>query len=165
MIWNNWNNIKWLFSNYCCCCLVAQLCLTPCDFLDCSTPGLPLPHHLLEFAQVHVCANSCPLSSHLIVCLPLFLLPSTFPSIRVFSNELAVCTGDQSWGMKDLVLWPGIELWPPALGVQNLNHWTTRRAPQLAFILKRQKIAVINNQWWTQCQRIDWVKDFCRANG
>ena len=30
------------------------------------------------------------LSSHLILCCPLLLLPSTFPSIRVFSNELAL---------------------------------------------------------------------------
>ena len=32
------------------------------------------------------CSNSCP-SSHLILCCPLLLLPSIFPSIRVFSNE------------------------------------------------------------------------------
>ena len=32
------------------------------------------------------------LSSHLILCRPLLLLPSVFPSIRVFSNELALCT-------------------------------------------------------------------------
>ena len=37
-----------------CCCSVTKLCLTLCDPVDCSTPGLPLPHHLLEFAQVHV---------------------------------------------------------------------------------------------------------------
>jgi len=30
-------------------------------------------------------------SSHLILCCPLLLLPSIFPSIRVFSNELALC--------------------------------------------------------------------------
>ena len=30
-------------------------------------------------------------SNHLILCCPLLLLPSTFPSIRVFSNELALC--------------------------------------------------------------------------
>ena len=36
------------------CCSVAQLCLTLGDTMDCSTPGLPVPHHLLEFAQVHV---------------------------------------------------------------------------------------------------------------
>ena len=29
-------------------------------------------------------------SNHLIICLPLLLLPSIFPSIRVFSNELAL---------------------------------------------------------------------------
>ena len=31
------------------------------------------------------------LSNHLILCLPLLLLPSIFPSIRVFSNELTLC--------------------------------------------------------------------------
>ena len=42
-----------------------------------------------------VCSNPCPLnplmpSNHLILCHPLLLLPSTSPSIRVFSNELAL---------------------------------------------------------------------------
>ena len=48
------------------------------------------PHHLLEFAQVHVQVQVCELvllSNHLILCHPLLLLPSIFPSIRVFSNE------------------------------------------------------------------------------
>ena len=31
------------------------------------------------------------LSNHLIICCPLLLLPSIFPSIKVFSNELALC--------------------------------------------------------------------------
>ena len=39
---------------YCCCWSVAQLCLTLFDPTDCSTPGLSVPHHLLEFAQAHV---------------------------------------------------------------------------------------------------------------
>ena len=30
-------------------------------------------------------------SYHLILCYPLLLLPSNFPSIRVFSNESALC--------------------------------------------------------------------------
>ena len=42
-----------------------------------------------------ICSNSCPLSQwcHPTIssCRPLFLLPSAFPSIRVFSNELALC--------------------------------------------------------------------------
>ena len=37
-----------------CCCLVAQSCLTLCDPMDCSTPGFPVLHYLLEFAQIHV---------------------------------------------------------------------------------------------------------------
>ena len=38
-------------------CSVTQSSLTLCDHLDCSTRGLPVPHHLLEFAQVHVCVH------------------------------------------------------------------------------------------------------------
>ena len=37
-----------------CYCSVANLCLTLCDHMDCSMPGFPVPHHLPEFAQVHV---------------------------------------------------------------------------------------------------------------
>ena len=49
----------WLFRPLefvlsCCCCSVAQLCPTLCDPMDCSTPGLPVLHHLPELAQTHV---------------------------------------------------------------------------------------------------------------
>ena len=65
---------------------VAQSCQTLCDPMDYSTPGLPVHHQLPEFTQIHVhwvgdaIQPSYPL-------LPLLLLPSIFPSIRVFSNE------------------------------------------------------------------------------
>ena len=40
------------------------------------------------------------LSKHLILCHPLLLLPSIFPSIRVFSNELVLCIGwPKYWGL------------------------------------------------------------------
>ncbi|XDA78521.1 hypothetical protein R6Z07F_008614 [Ovis aries] len=38
----------------CSCCSVAESCLTLCDPMDCSTPGIPALHCLLEFAQTHV---------------------------------------------------------------------------------------------------------------
>ena len=38
----------------CCYCSVAQLCPTLCDPTDYSTPGFPVHHHLLDFAQTHV---------------------------------------------------------------------------------------------------------------
>ena len=36
------------------CCSIAKSCPTLCDPMDCSMPGFPIPHHLPEFAQVHV---------------------------------------------------------------------------------------------------------------
>ena len=33
---------------------VTQLCLTLCDPMNCSTPGLPVHHQLLEFTQTHI---------------------------------------------------------------------------------------------------------------
>ena len=53
--------------------------------MDCSTPGFPVLHYLPEFAQIHVHQGGHT-NDHLILCCPL-LLPSIFPSIRVFSNE------------------------------------------------------------------------------
>ena len=71
------------------CCSVSQSCLTLCNSMDCSTPGLPVPHHLPEFAQVHVhCINDVIQPSHPLM--PSFFLPLIFPSIKDFSNELAL---------------------------------------------------------------------------
>ena len=68
---------------------VAQSCLILCDPMDCSTPGLPVHHQLPEFTQTHAHWAVMP-SNHLILCRPLLLLPSIFPSIRIFSNESAL---------------------------------------------------------------------------
>ena len=68
--------------------LVAKSCPTLCDPMDCSTPGLPVYHYLLELAQTHSHWNN-DATNHLIPYHPL-LLPSIFPSIRVFSNEWAL---------------------------------------------------------------------------
>ena len=56
--------------------------------MDYSTPGFPVLHYLPEFAQF-MSIESVMLSNCLILCHPLLLLPSIFPSIRVFSNESA----------------------------------------------------------------------------
>ena len=72
-----------------CCCSVTQLCLTLCDPINCSRPAFPVLHHLLEFAQTHVHWVSVAIqSSHPLF--PLLLLPSILPSIKVFSNDLAL---------------------------------------------------------------------------
>ena len=69
---------------------VIQLCLTLWDPMDYSTPGFPICHQLLELTETHVHQAVMP-SNHLILCRLLLLLPSIFPSIRVFSNESALC--------------------------------------------------------------------------
>ena len=38
-----------------CCCAVTRSCPTLCDPMNCSTPGFPILHYLLEFAQIHAC--------------------------------------------------------------------------------------------------------------
>ena len=67
---------------------VAQSSPTLCDSMDCSKPGFPVHHHLTAFS--HSCPESVIPSNHLILCCPLLLLLSIFPSIRVFSNKLAL---------------------------------------------------------------------------
>ena len=68
---------------------VAQSCLTLCDPMDCSMLGLPVHHQLPELTQTHVHRVVIP-SNHLILCHPLLLMSSIFPSIRVFSSELVL---------------------------------------------------------------------------
>ena len=84
-----------------CCCLVIKSCPTLCDPMDYSIPGSSVLHYspdiyiplLLKLMSIELMM----LSNHLILCHPLLiichlllLLPSIFPSIRVFSNKLAL---------------------------------------------------------------------------
>ena len=68
--------------------VVAQSCLTLCDPMDCrmlGSPSFTISQSLLKLMSI----ESVMPSNHLILCRPLLLLPSIFPSIRVFSNESA----------------------------------------------------------------------------
>ena len=75
---------------HCLCCSVTKSCPTLWDPMDCSTPGFPVLHYLLELSQTYihwvsdVIQSSYPLS-------PSSSLTLNLPRIRVFSNELAVC--------------------------------------------------------------------------
>ena len=75
-------------------CSVTKLCPTLCDPVDHSTPGslsFTIPQSLHKPMSIelvmpsNLCHQSCPLS-------PLLLLPSIFPSIRLFSTELVLPT-------------------------------------------------------------------------
>ena len=70
-------------------CSVAQSYLTLCNLMGCSMPSVPVLYHLPEFSQIMSIESVMP-SNHLVLCHPPLLLPSVFPSIRVFSNETAL---------------------------------------------------------------------------
>ena len=80
------------FFTLCCFFVVQSLCSAQlCNPMDCSTPGFPIFHYILKFSQIHVYwVNDMSRASHPFL-LP-SLLPSIFLSIRVFSNELALCS-------------------------------------------------------------------------
>ena len=75
-----------------CCCSVAQSCLTLRDPMDCSTPGFPVLHHLLEFAQTHVhWVDYAIQQSHPVTP---FSCPQSFPASRSFlMNQLFTSGG------------------------------------------------------------------------
>ena len=70
----------------CYCCSVVKSCLTLCHPMDCSTPGFPGLHHLLEFAQIHIHWVNDAVSNHLILCHPLLHLPSIFQHQGLFQQ-------------------------------------------------------------------------------
>ena len=68
------------------CHSIAQSCLTLCDPRDSSMPGFTISQSLLKCISI----KSVMPPNHLILCCPLLLLPTIFPSIRVSSNESAL---------------------------------------------------------------------------
>ena len=116
LCWGTWASHCDGFS---CCCSVAQLCPTLCDPMDCSRPGFPVLHHLLELAQtlVHWVGDaikpSHPLSS------PSTVLQS-FPASRSFLMSWLFASGGQSTGasVSALVLPVNIQGWFPFSSVQ-----------------------------------------------
>ena len=74
--------------------------------MDCSTPGFPVLHYLLEFAQTVVHWVSAAIQpSHSL------LHPSVFPSIQVFSIESALC-----------IRWP--KYWSFSFSISSSNEYS-----------------------------------------
>ena len=74
---------------HCCCSVVVQSCPAFCNPWTTACQALLCPtvfQSLLNFIFI----ESVMLFNHLILCHPLLLLPSIFPSIRVFSSESAL---------------------------------------------------------------------------
>ena len=76
-----------LIINTICCCSVTQLFVTSWTAARHASLSITISWSLLKLMFTELMM----LSNHLILCRPLLLLPSIFPSIRVFSNESAHC--------------------------------------------------------------------------
>ena len=84
-------------NSFCCCCSAANLCLTLFDPTDYSTPGFPVLHYLLKFAQIHghrvsdaiqPCHHLAPFSSW----------PQSFPASGSFQMSRLFASGGQNIG-------------------------------------------------------------------
>ena len=122
--------------------------------MDCSTPGFPCPS-----LSPGVCSNSCSLSrwchpNYLTLCLPFFLLSSTFSSIRVFSNELVLP-----------IRWP--KYWSFSISEYSrlisfrIDWFDLLAVPgALNSLIQDHNLKVSNRKWLNQRKRL-WVAPYC----
>ena len=108
--------VWWWFHRYIQFSSVAQLCLTLCDPMNHSTPGLPVYHQLPEFTLTHVHWVGDAIS-HLILCHPL-LLPQSLPASESFPMSQLFPCGGQSTGVSALTSFP------PKKSQGWLSRWT-----------------------------------------
>ena len=103
-----------------CCCSLAQSCPTLYDPMNCSLPGFPVLAISWSSPKLLSIESVMP-SNRLILCRPLLLLPSIFPSIRVFSMSWLFTSDGQSIGVSASlsVLPMNIQNWFP-LGLTDL---------------------------------------------
>ena len=78
--------------------LVAQLCLTLCDPMDCSMPGLPVHHQLMSLPEL-MSIESVMTSNHLILCHPLSSCLQSFPTSGSFQMSQLFTLGGQIIGV------------------------------------------------------------------
>ena len=100
------------------CCSIAQSCPTLCNPMDCSTPGFPVLHQLLELAQTHVHWVHPTVSSSVI---PFSSCLQSCPASGSFQMSQFFSSGGQSVGASALssVLPVNIQGWFP-LGLTGL---------------------------------------------
>ena len=104
------------------CCSVTQLCLTFCHPLDCSTPGFPIFHYLLQFTQIHVhwFGDAIQLSP-LMVDLSFIWYPCTEISLRALPWWAHCCDQNQQLSK----LWQGPSTGNRAFGQHTHTHTHT----------------------------------------
>ena len=136
---------------------VAQSCPTLWDPMDYSTPGFPVHHQLSELTKFMSIQSVMP-SNHLILCHPPPLLPSIFPSIRVFSNESDLLTRWPKYWSFSFSISPSSEysgLIP--LGWTGFSFWKSNRLLRVPWTIRKeiQPVHPKGNQSWIFTGRTD----------
>ena len=110
--------VKLHFWLLCCGCSVTKLCLTLCNSMNCSMPGPPVLHYLLEFAQTHVHWVSdsiqppyplLPPSLYLSFTLLYFPCSQSLPASGYFPVSQLFASGDQKYWSLSLIISPSNE--------------------------------------------------------
>ena len=118
-----------LFKAFVVCCSVTQSHLTPCDPMDQAFLSFTITRSLLKLMSIELVMPS----NHLILCRPLVLLLSIFPSIRVFSNESTLC-----------IRWP--KCWSFSILNRSSSSFTSLICIQcLLFLFESLHSSVLNN--------------------
>ena len=108
------------------CCSVPQLCATLCNPTDCSTPGLPVSHHLPKFAQVHIhCIGDVIQPSHL-------LMPSSLSALHLSQHQ-----GLFQWVS---CLHQGPKYWSVSFSIspcKSIQGWFSLRLTGLIYLLSK----------------------------
>ena len=125
---------------------VAQSCMTlatPWTAARQASLSITNSRRLLKLISI----ESVMPSNHLILCRPLLLLPSIFPSIRVFSNESALHNRWQSIGVSASasVLPMNIQDWFP-LGLTGLNSLQSKGLSRVFSSITVQKHKLVHSQ-------------------
>ena len=106
----SWSQIILINQSRWCCYSLPKLCPTHCDPMDATCQAsfsFTISWSLLKLISI----ESVMPSNHLILYRSLLLLPSIFPSIRVFSNESALC-----------IRWP--KYWSFSFSISPSNHYS-----------------------------------------
>ena len=116
---------------------VAQSCLTLCDPMNCSTPGLPVHHQLLEFTQTHV----HPAISSSVV--PFSSCPHSPPASECFSMSQLFARGGQSIGVSasPSVLPKNTQDWSPL----EWTDWISSQSKGLSRVFSNTTVQSINS--------------------
>ena len=142
------------------CYWVMNSCLTICDLMDCSSPGLPVPYYCPKFAQTHVCwvgdaiQQSHPLSFPFSSCPQSFLKSESFPMGWLFAS------GGQSIGASVLVPSRNIQDWCP-VGLTGLISLQSKGLSRVFSDIAIQKHQFFGTQpsLWSSTHIYTWLLD------